>query len=271
MSSPKPTSGGSGSCRGVVWRPVMTWSLLEASPQPVPSAPIYPPDAHVATASAQARCNLRDWGVAAARQGQQPSIAEGRFSHCVYAEIAAVHAPDWSAYQTERFGPAVVAYCRRDAVYPSCRPCSRHWLRRRGFVFAPWRGASHPESASMRHRRLPTHGAFRFIRGHAPEAVPEHDRYDAITLLAVLEHIPPDAQRDLAATCRLLVRDRGRVVCTVPSPKVDSLDPSRSASRDPRRHRSARARRLRTGPHGPALHQRWIRAAPHATVSTGPQ
>lgn len=69
----------------------------------------------------------------------------------------------------------------------------------------------------------PDHGAFRFIRGHAPEAVPEHDRYDAITLLAVLEHIPPDAQRDLAATCRLLVRDRGRVVCTVPSPKVDSL------------------------------------------------
>ncbi len=66
-------------------------------------------------------------------------------------------------------------------------------------------------------------GSFRFIQGRAPEALPDHDRYDAITLLAVLEHIPPDAQRGLAAACRTLMRARGRVVCTVPSPNVDSL------------------------------------------------
>jgi hypothetical protein len=42
-------------------------------------------------------------------------------------------------------------------------------------------------------------------------------------MLAVLEHIPPDAQRDLAASCVSLLRQRGRIVCTVPSPKVDSL------------------------------------------------
>src|SRR4029077_4501195 len=41
-------------------------------------------------------------------------------------------------------------------------------------------------------------GSFRFIQGYAPEALPKGDRYDVITMLAVLEHIPPDAQRDLA-------------------------------------------------------------------------
>ncbi|HEY6782353.1 MAG TPA: class I SAM-dependent methyltransferase [Candidatus Dormibacteraeota bacterium] len=67
------------------------------------------------------------------------------------------------------------------------------------------------------------HGFFRFIQGYAPEALPKGDRYDVITMLAVLEHIPPDAQRDLAASCVLMLRPRGRIVCTVPSPKVDSL------------------------------------------------
>ena len=67
------------------------------------------------------------------------------------------------------------------------------------------------------------HGSFQFIQGYAPAALPRGDRYDAITMLAVLEHIPPDAQRDLAASCLSLLRPRGRIVCTVPSPKVDTL------------------------------------------------
>ncbi len=67
------------------------------------------------------------------------------------------------------------------------------------------------------------HGSFRFIQGYAPEALPKGDRYDVITMLAVLEHVPPDAQRDLAVACVSLLRPRGRIVCTVPSPKVDSL------------------------------------------------
>jgi SAM-dependent methyltransferase len=67
------------------------------------------------------------------------------------------------------------------------------------------------------------HGSYRFIQGCAPAALPAGDRYDAITMLAVLEHIPPDAQRDLAASCLSLLRPRGRIVCTVPSPKVDTL------------------------------------------------
>jgi SAM-dependent methyltransferase len=69
----------------------------------------------------------------------------------------------------------------------------------------------------------PDHGSFRFIQGYAPSAVPKGERYDAVTMLAVLEHIPSAAQRDLAASCLALLKPRGRIVCTVPSPKVDSL------------------------------------------------
>ena len=34
------------------------------------------------------------------------------------------------------------------------------------------------------------HGSFRFIQGSARAALPEGDRFDVITTLAVLEHIP---------------------------------------------------------------------------------
>jgi SAM-dependent methyltransferase len=71
---------------------------------------------------------------------------------------------------------------------------------------------------------VPTdYGAFQFIQGYAPEALPAGDRYDAITLLAVLEHIPLDAQRRLAGACARLLKPGGHVICTVPSPKVDAL------------------------------------------------
>jgi SAM-dependent methyltransferase len=67
------------------------------------------------------------------------------------------------------------------------------------------------------------YGNFHFIQGRAPEDLPSGETFDAITMLAVLEHIPTDAQRELADGCWALLRDNGRVICTVPSPKVDSL------------------------------------------------
>lgn len=69
----------------------------------------------------------------------------------------------------------------------------------------------------------PDHGSFRFVQGYAPAALPKGERYDAVTMLAVLEHIPPAAQSDLAASCFELLQPRGRIVCTVPSLKVNSL------------------------------------------------
>ena len=67
------------------------------------------------------------------------------------------------------------------------------------------------------------YGTFRFIRGRAPDDLPAGETFDAITMLAVLEHIPADAQRNLAEGCWALLRTNGRVICTVPSPKVDTL------------------------------------------------
>lgn len=67
------------------------------------------------------------------------------------------------------------------------------------------------------------YGEFRFIRGRAPDDLPSGETFDAITMLAVLEHIPTDAQRQLAEDCWALLKPNGRVICTVPSPRVDSL------------------------------------------------
>lgn len=67
------------------------------------------------------------------------------------------------------------------------------------------------------------YGDFRFIRGRAPDDLPAGETFDAVTMLAVLEHIPRDAQRNLAEDCRALLKANGRVICTVPSPRVDSL------------------------------------------------
>jgi cyclopropane fatty-acyl-phospholipid synthase-like methyltransferase len=67
------------------------------------------------------------------------------------------------------------------------------------------------------------YGEFRFIRGRAPDDLPAGETFDAITMIAFLEHIPADAQRDLAEGCRALLKTNGRVICTVPSPKVDRL------------------------------------------------
>jgi SAM-dependent methyltransferase len=59
--------------------------------------------------------------------------------------------------------------------------------------------------------------------GLFPEALPEGVRCDVITMLAVLEHIPKDAQAPLAAACERILQPGGRVVITVPSPQVDSI------------------------------------------------
>jgi SAM-dependent methyltransferase len=58
--------------------------------------------------------------------------------------------------------------------------------------------------------------------GVFPDALPEV-RCDAITMLAVLEHIPANRQAELAAACHRMLNPGGRVILTVPSPKVDDI------------------------------------------------
>jgi SAM-dependent methyltransferase len=62
------------------------------------------------------------------------------------------------------------------------------------------------------------------VGGFFPETHPDRDDYwDAVTLLAVLEHIPRSVQPSVAEACGRLLRDGGRVIVTVPSPAVDRI------------------------------------------------
>lgn len=64
---------------------------------------------------------------------------------------------------------------------------------------------------------------YRLIPGYFPDACPQNERFDCITMLAVLEHIPEQVQKNLAQHCHRLLNDKGRVIITVPSPQVDYI------------------------------------------------
>jgi SAM-dependent methyltransferase len=57
--------------------------------------------------------------------------------------------------------------------------------------------------------------------GFFPNIRPPTGGWDAISMLAVLEHIPVTQHEELAAGCWELLRPGGLVVITVPSPTVD--------------------------------------------------
>ncbi len=59
--------------------------------------------------------------------------------------------------------------------------------------------------------------------GFFPERRPGRGAWDAITMLAVLEHIPRDQQAPLANACHDLLTPGGRVIITVPSRAVDTV------------------------------------------------
>lgn len=61
------------------------------------------------------------------------------------------------------------------------------------------------------------------LPGSFPHDVPVGLQCDTITMLAVVEHIPPDQAALLADACGALLRPGGRVVITVPSPSVDHI------------------------------------------------
>ena len=47
--------------------------------------------------------------------------------------------------------------------------------------------------------------------------------FDAVTMLATFEHVPDDAQAPLIRELHRVLRPGGRVVLTVPSPRVDAI------------------------------------------------
>jgi 2-polyprenyl-3-methyl-5-hydroxy-6-metoxy-1,4-benzoquinol methylase len=64
---------------------------------------------------------------------------------------------------------------------------------------------------------------FRLVRGAFPDDLPAGERFDAITMLAVLEHIPLQRQPALAAATHRCLEPGGRLIVTVPSPAVDRI------------------------------------------------
>ena len=66
-------------------------------------------------------------------------------------------------------------------------------------------------------------GRFTLVPGTFPAAVPAGETFDAITMLAVMEHIPSDELISWPAECRSRLRSGGRVVITVPSAAADRI------------------------------------------------
>jgi len=65
---------------------------------------------------------------------------------------------------------------------------------------------------------------YEIVPGFFPDIRPAgNGTWDAVTMLAVLEHVPMTQQPDLAKACHELLRTGGRLIITVPGPRVDSI------------------------------------------------
>jgi 2-polyprenyl-3-methyl-5-hydroxy-6-metoxy-1,4-benzoquinol methylase len=63
----------------------------------------------------------------------------------------------------------------------------------------------------------------RFISGRFPDSLADDGPFDAITMLAVLEHIPAVEQSRWAPACARLLKPGGFLIITAPSPVVDKI------------------------------------------------
>jgi SAM-dependent methyltransferase len=66
-------------------------------------------------------------------------------------------------------------------------------------------------------------GRFRFVSGTFPSPLLSDERFDVITLLAVIEHVEPSELPSWQRACEQLLSPGGYVVATVPSPRVDAV------------------------------------------------
>ena len=64
---------------------------------------------------------------------------------------------------------------------------------------------------------------FTIVPGFFPASRPPAGDWDAVTMLAVLEHVPTKEQPALAAACHELLKPGGRVIITVPAKAVDHI------------------------------------------------
>ena len=64
---------------------------------------------------------------------------------------------------------------------------------------------------------------FKILKGYFPGTLLPISKFDSITLLAVLEHIPITEQKGFASACYEVLKESGNIIITVPSPKVDFI------------------------------------------------
>lgn len=74
----------------------------------------------------------------------------------------------------------------------------------------------------LRHETL-ARSNFTVVPGYFPASRPPTGGWDAVTMLAVLEHVPVAEQPALASACHGLLKPGGRVIVTVPSRAVDPI------------------------------------------------
>ena len=68
------------------------------------------------------------------------------------------------------------------------------------------------------------HANFRLVRGFFPNDLPaDSSGFDAITMLAVLEHFPESAYTNLGEACWSFLKPNGVVLITVPAVAVDRI------------------------------------------------
>jgi 2-polyprenyl-3-methyl-5-hydroxy-6-metoxy-1,4-benzoquinol methylase len=60
-------------------------------------------------------------------------------------------------------------------------------------------------------------------KGTFPDAVQDGERFDAVVMLAVAEHVQPEELRRWSAALPTILKPGGTLILTVPSPLVDSI------------------------------------------------
>lgn len=93
-----------------------------------------------------------------------------------------------------------------------------------GAMFEKWRGfIKYGYGIEPELRNKIETDFYTLLPGPFPEALPPGVNCNAITMLAVLEHIQPEEQVLLPGRAHALLNEGGRVIITVPSPRVDDI------------------------------------------------
>ena len=66
-------------------------------------------------------------------------------------------------------------------------------------------------------------GSYEFRQGRFPDALDGADGFDAITMLAVIEHVPSETRKTWFETVTAVLNPGGRLIITVPTPAVDRI------------------------------------------------